>query len=108
MGSKLEKLDAEVRLPYDEEALLSGDPVRIADEWLELVKRLQELLEKIMVVSNYALDLVDGEAIYYALKQSDGTYPDGTWRRIQVGDNLETQVKIAGVWTQQQVSERPV
>ena len=56
MGSKLEKLDTEVRLPYDEEALLSGDPVRIADEWLELVKRLQELLEKITVISNYAVD----------------------------------------------------
>ena len=107
MGSKLEKLDVEVRLPYDEEALLSGDPVRIAEEWLELVKTLQELLEKITVASNYALDLVDGEAIYYALKQSDGTYPNGTWRRIQVGDNLEDQVKIAGTWTFAQRRKRP-
>ena len=108
MGSKLEKLDTEVKLPYDEEALLSGDPVRIAEEWLELVKRLQELLEKMTVAANYALDLVDGEAIYYALKQSDGTYPDGTWRRIQVGDNLEDQVKIDGTWTFAQRRERPL
>ena len=108
MGSKLEKLDTDVRIPFDEEALLSGDPVRIAEEWLELVKTLQELLEKITVASNYALDLVDGEAIYYALKQSDGTYPDGTWRRIQVGDNLEDQVKIDGTWTFVQRRERPL
>ena len=107
MGSKLEKLDTDVRIPFDEEALLSGDPVRIAEEWLELVKTLQELLEKITVASNYALDLVDGEAIYYALKSSDGTYPDGTWRRIQVGDNLEDQVKIAGTWTFAQRRKRP-
>ena len=108
MGSKLEKLDTDVRIPFDEEALLSGDPVRIKEEWRELVKTLQELLEKITVVSNYAVDLIDGEAIYYALKQSDGTYPNGTWRRIQVGDNLEDQVKIAGTWTFAQRRERPL
>ena len=78
MGSKLEKLDTDVRIPFDEEALLSGDPTRTADYLLELVKTLQELFEKITVVSNYAIDLIDGEAIYYALKSSDGTYPNGT------------------------------
>ena len=86
---------------------MSGDPVRIAEEWFELVKTLQGLLEKITIVSNYAIDLIDGEAIYYALKQEDGTYPNGTWRRIQVGDNLEDQVKIAGTWTFAQRRKRP-
>ncbi len=108
MPAKLEKLDPDVRIPYDEAALLSGDPVQTADYLLELVKTLQELLEKITIVTNYAVDLVDGEAIYYALKQADGTYPDGTWRRIQVGDNLEDQVKIAGVWRFAQRRERPI
>ena len=108
MGSKLKKLDADIRLPFDEEALLSGDPVRITDEWRELVKTLQERLEKITIISNYSVDLVDGEAVYCALQLADGSYPNGTWRIIQVGDNLETQVKIAGVWTTVQVRERPV
>ncbi len=94
----LEKLDTEVRIPYDEEALLSKDPARIADYMLELVKTLQELLEKLTVISNYSVDLATGEAAYYALPQDDGTYPDGTWRRIQVGDNLEDQKKIDGAW----------
>lgn len=104
----LKKLDTQVRLPYDEEALLSGDKSRVAEEWLELVKKLQELLEKITIISNYSVDLVDGEAVYYALKLEDGTYANGTWRRIQVGNNLEDQVKIAGIWTRAQVRERPV
>ena len=100
MTAKLEHLDTEVRLPYDEEALLSGDKNRIADEWLELIKTLQDLLEKITVVSNYALDLYDGEAIYSKLKLADGSYPIGTWRFIQVGDNWERQVQLVlGVWT---------
>ncbi len=98
MGNILEKLDTEVRIPYDEEAIMSKDPVRIAEYLLELVKTLQELLEKLTVISNYSVDLATGEAAYYALPQDDGTYPEGTWRRIQVGDNLEDQKKIAGAW----------
>lgn len=108
MTSVIEKLDSEIRIPYDEVALQSGDPLQLAEYILELVKTLQELLEKITVASNYAIDLMDGEAVYYALKRVDGTYPDGTWRRIQVGDNLEDQVKIDGTWTLVQQRERPV
>lgn len=108
MSSKLEHLDSEVRIPFDEQALLSGNPAQLSDYIRELVVTLQDLLEKITTISNYAIDLMDGEAIYYALKSSDGTYPDGTWRRIQVGDNLEDQVKIDGTWTIVQRRERPV
>jgi len=85
----------------------SGNPIRQAEYLLELVKTLQELLEKITVASNYAIDLVDGEAVYYALRGEDGEYPNGTWRRIQVGNNLEDQVKISGTWTLAQRRERP-
>jgi len=108
MSSKLEHLDTDVKIPFDEEALLSNDPVRIADYQRELVKTLQELLENLTTVANYAVDLVDGEAVYYSLKGSDGTYPNGTWRSIQVGDNLEQQCKIAGTWTMVQRRERPI
>lgn len=108
MSSKLEHLDTDVKIPFDEEALKSGDPVRIADYQHELVKTLQDILEKLTTVANYAVDLVDGESVYYALKGSDGEYSNGTWRSIQVGDNLEQQVKIAGTWTMVQRRERPV
>lgn len=109
MSSKIERLETDVRLPYDEEALLSGDKNRIADEWLELIKTLQELLQRITIVSNYALDLYDGEAIYSKLKSPDGNYPIGTWRFIQVDDNWERQVQLVlGEWTFAGDFERPV
>ena len=108
MGNILEKLDTEVRIPYDEAALMSGNPVLIADYMLELVKTLQELLERISIISNYSVDLATGEAVYYALPQDDGTYPDGTWRRIQVGENLEDQKKIDGAWVMAQRREPPI
>jgi len=104
----LEKLDTQVILPYDEEVLKSGDPIQLEEYMRKLVQTLQELLERMTIISNYSVDLVDGEAIYYALKLADGTYANGTWRRIQVGDNLEDQVKIAGTWTMVQRRERPV
>lgn len=108
MSSKLEKLDPDVRIPYDEEALRSEDPARLAEYMLELVKTLQGLLEKITVVANYAVDLVDGEAIYSKLKGSDGNYPVGTWRLIQVDNNWQRQVQLTvGTWTFAGDFERP-
>ena len=108
MSSKLEHLDPDVKLPFDEQILLSGTREQRTDEQRKLVKSLQDLLEKLTTLANFAVDLIDGEAVYYGLKQSDGTYPDGTWRRIQVGNNLEDQVKISGTWTTVQTRERPV
>lgn len=107
--SKIEKIDVDLQIPYDEEALLSGDPARIADYQLQLVKTLQELLQKIAEVTNYAVDLFDGEAIYSQLKSADGSYPLGTWRLIQIGNNWERQVQlILGVWTFAGDFERPI
>lgn len=100
MTSKLERLDIDVRLPFDEEILLSGDRVQITDEQRKLIKKLQELLGNISNTANLVLDLFDGEAIYSKLKLPDGSYPIGTWRFIQVGDNWERQVQLVlGEWT---------
>lgn len=106
MGSVLEKLDVDIKLPYDEESLNSG---RVAEYLLELVRTLQELLREISVLTNYSLDLTDGDAVYYAGKNANGDYPIGTWRRKQVGDDLEDQVQLTlGNWTTAQRRERPV
>lgn len=107
MSSILDRLDIDVRLPFDREAFLSKDPIRLADAQYELINTLQDLLDKITIAMNHTIDLLDGEAVYYALKGSAGEYPDGTWRRIQVGDNLEEQVKIDGTWTLAQQVVRP-
>ena len=100
----IEKLDEDISLPFDEVALRSGDPQLLTEYLLTLIKTLQDLLGQIVVLANYEVDLADGDAIYYALKQSDGTYPAGTWRTIQVGDDLEDQVllggdSVTGTWT---------
>jgi len=96
----LERIDPEVKLPFDEDILLHGDRIQRTEEQRKLVKTLQDLLEQITVAANYALDLIDGEALYSKIKNPDGTYPIGTWRLIQVGDNWERQVQLAlGVWT---------
>jgi hypothetical protein len=99
MTSTIERLDTDVRIPYDEEALRSGDPARLAGYLLELVKTLQELLEQITVVSNYNIDAFDGEALYLATKDANGEYPDNAWRLIIVSNALEIQKKISGTWT---------
>lgn len=105
----IEKLDTDVRLPYDESALLSGSPAQLTDYLRQLIKTLQELLGEITIVANYGLDLNDGDAVYFALRQSDGTYPIGTWRRKQVGDNLEDQIQlVTDTWTTVHTRERRV
>lgn len=107
MATVLERLNSDFKIPYDEAALTSGDPARTAAYLLELAETLQLLLNDIVTVANFSLSLADGDAVYYALPGSDGEYPDGTWRRIQVGDNLEDQKKINGVFVQVQVREPP-
>lgn len=105
----LEKLSPDFKIPYDEEALTSGDPARIAGYLLELAETLQLLLRDITDAANASLALADGDAVYYALPGQDGQYPVGTWRRIQVGDNLEDQVQeVVGEWTTVQTRERPI
>lgn len=105
----IDRLDSDFKIPYDEEALRSGDPVRMSLYLLEFAETIQLLLARITDVANFSLSLADGDAVYYALPDSDGNYPIGTWRRIQVGDNLEDQVQlILGVWTMAQTRERPM
>ncbi len=102
------KLSEPVKLPFDEEALRSGNPSQVFDYMVLFVKTLQELLDEITRNLNFAVDLTDGEAVYWGLRGSDGEYPDGTWRRIRVGVNLEDQVRISGEWETRQVRERDI
>ena len=104
----IERLDEEVRLPFDEEALASGDPKRLLQYMFDLVRQLRELLESNAVVTNLGINVSDGEAIYFQNKNADGTYPIGTWRLIQIGDNLVRQVQLTlNVWTKAGIFNRP-
>ena len=109
MTSTIERVEEEIRIPYDEPAIRSGNPVQLANYILSLVKVLQRLLEDHSQAINLTVDSFDGEALYLATKNPDGTYPIGTWRFIQVGNNLERQVQLTlGVWTFAGDFERPI
>ncbi len=97
----IERLDTDIRLPFDEEALRSGNPARMARALFEILKVLQPLLQRISEVANLSIDQADGDAIYSKLKQADGTYPLGTWRLIQIDDSWVRQVQLTlGTWTE--------
>lgn len=108
MAAKIERIDSDVKLPFDREALLSKDPEVRVDAQFEMVKYLQDLLEKIVAAANFNIDLADGEAVYYKLRGKDGEYPNGTFRRMQVDANLELQVKISGNFELAKTEERPL
>lgn len=101
------RIDTDIKIPFDFVALSNRDPKEQARGILQIVKALQEILEQIITVSNLSVDLNDG-ALYSKLKQADGTYPLGTWRLIQVGDNWERQVQLTlNEWTFAGNFERP-
>ena len=104
----IEKIDPDFKLPFNEAAILSGDPQELNEYLLTLVKQLQDLVDRFAIVANFTVDLVDGAAVYYALKAEDQDYPDGTWRRLQVGGNLEDQVKLNGTFVTVFTRERPI
>lgn len=109
----IERLDTDVRLPIEELQRI-GDKVapELREYLFTLVKTLQEILSENAEVTNLGVALNDGDAIYYALPDGNAVYPKGTWRRIQVGDNLEDQVllggdSLSGTWTMAQRRKRP-
>ncbi len=103
------RVSRDFKIPYDEDALLSGDPARVAAYMLEFAETVELLLSELNDVSNLSVALADGGAAYYSLPDEDGNYPIGTWRTIQVGTNLEHQVQLTlNVWTSAKTTERPV
>ncbi len=110
--SPIERLDIDVNLPFEEFVIKGGDPKLLAEYLLLLVKTLQDSLSEISAIANLGVDLADGDAVYYQLKDGAGNYAEGSWRRIRVGDNLEDQVllggdSLTGTWTTAQTRERP-
>ncbi|KKL79138.1 hypothetical protein LCGC14_2017840 [marine sediment metagenome] len=104
----IERLDSDFILPIDIEALTSGDTKLTTEYFVKLVRTLQIVLDEIVAAANFSVTVATGDAVYYKLPGTDGQYIDGTWRTIQVGDNLETQVKISGNFITALVRERPL
>ena len=82
----------EIELPFDYDAITSGDPERLADYIRELIESLQNIQTRVVKVANLILDFGAGGPIYFDLPDENGLYPVGTWRILMVGTVLERQV----------------
>lgn len=103
------RLTKDFKIPFNRDAIISGNPAQLTSYLLELADFLQLLLQDITAAANLTVDLVDGDAIYSKSKLADGNYPLGTWRLKQVGDNWQRQVQLTlGDWTFAGDFERPV
>ena len=94
----LERIGTGVKLPYRPELILSNDPRKLNVYIRELLQFLEELQDQIISLMNLGVDLTDGNAVYFATKNEAGEYPEGTWRLIPVGENLERQKLTSGIW----------
>jgi len=100
----IERLDEEIILPYNQEAILSKDRERLNEYIKQLIGDLERFrLRDIHERLNLLIDLTGAGAIFYlGTKDSTGDYPNGTWR---INGSSSTayliQVKIAGTWTTQ-------
>ncbi len=74
----------------------------IPGDWIAVEQAFNELLSQVIP------GLVSGGTWYFGAPDGGGTYPEGTWRTIQVGNNLEFQVILSSVWTPAFKMERPV
>lgn len=102
----IDKIESTViELPYDHEAIVSGDRERLASYIRELIDSLEAVQARIIQVANLVLDLGAGGAYYYDLPDDNGVYPEGTWRTLQIGNDLVDQRIESNVWTNQGVRE---
>ena len=95
----IERLDEDIVLPFDEDAILSKNPQKLRDYLRSLIIALQDIQNRLITVANLSLDISDTDVYYFGSKNSSGEYPDSSWRFIKVGsDDFELQKKISGDW----------
>lgn len=95
------RLDEEVFLPYNQEAILSDDKERLNEYVKELIGQLEQIhIKDIHERVNLLIDLQGGGGIIYlGTKDTTGDYPNGTWR-INGSSTSEylIQLKESGSW----------
>jgi len=97
----IERMDEEVTLPFDVDAILSEDHRQLAGYLRRLVNEIERVrLHDLHQRVNLLLDIAPGDAWYSNPKDSTGDYPNGTWRiRKNGSDELSREKKVAGSWT---------
>lgn len=98
----IRRIDQDITLPFEEEAILSRDPARLAAFLKRFKNELERQLEANRDTTNLLVDNTDGVGLYSRAKDSTGQYPIGTWRLVQDGDNWVREVLTdinADTWT---------
>jgi len=97
----IERLDEEIILPYNQEAILSKDRERLNEYIKQFIGdlerfRLREIHERL----NLLIDLTGAGAIFYlGTKDSTGDYPNGTWRiNGESATEYLIQLRESGAW----------
>ena len=90
----------ELRVPYYENQITSGDPGQLNDWVRDLVKSLQAWSDQITNVTNQQLNQDNSDATYWgSIDGVTGDWIDGTWRLIKIADNdMQMQKRINGVF----------
>ena len=76
---------------------------RGTDEIVDYLLKFARALEDRMVnqIMNLFLQLFNEGVVYFRLPDSNGVYPEGTWRFIYLNNAIELQKMISGTWTKQ-------
>lgn len=94
-------LDEKVDIPFDRDAIESGDPKRLCTALWHIVRTLtMDVLPAIHNVTNMLIDRGGMDWTYYGVRNmTTGEYDDGAFRVGIVDGGLEIQKKIDGTFT---------
>jgi len=97
----LTNLDTTRLLPFDKDAIESGDPKELAAYLYKLVYELQIVLVGVLERVNTFTVAVQDDYIYMGYLDSTGNWPDGTVRFVKEDDDgyIALEKKISGTWS---------
>ena len=95
----IESVD-DVRIPYYENQILSGEPAQLNDWARDLVQSLQTWADQWTSITNQQLNMSNSDAVYWGSVDGNGDWVDGTWRMIKVADDdFQLQKRVDGTFT---------
>jgi len=97
----IQRVNEEIRLPYWESSILSGDPNQLNEYLRIFIKELQSIQDDMKSSINLSININDTDVRYFGSRDDEGSFSDGDWRIIKIGtDDFEIQKLISSNWTQ--------
>ena len=89
----------DIKIPYYEKQILSGEPEQLNDWARDLVKSLQTWADTITSATNQQLNMSNSDAVYWGSIDGTGDWVDGTWRLIKIDDDdFQLQKRVDGTF----------